>query len=77
MFYQVGKTQNKRGEVNKMVKFLFAILLILSIYIYATITPENRQNVNHTVALIPHHIGTVFNAISERAVELQDYDTEH
>jgi hypothetical protein len=60
-----------------MTKFLFAILLILGIYIYATITPASRTDVTRTVVMIPHHISTAFQVISERGTQLQvDYDTE-
>jgi hypothetical protein len=59
-----------------MAKIILIILLILSIYIYATISSSSRSDMNHTIALIPHHVGTVFNAISDRAMGLQDYHTE-
>lgn len=52
-----------------MAKFLFAILLILCIYAYATISSSSRADINHTIILIPQHIGqgieTVANKIDE------------
>ena len=57
-----------------MSKFLLAILLILSIYIYASITPSSRGDVNHAVALIPYHIGQVLESAASKIDDVQtDY----
>lgn len=60
-----------------MVKFLFAILLILGIYLYASITPSSRGDINHNVALIPQHIGQVWESVTNKVDSLQqDYHAE-
>lgn len=59
-----------------MTKLFFLILLALCTYIILTITPASRADITHTVAMIPHHVGTAFNTISEKATQLQDYHAE-
>ncbi len=55
-----------------MTKFLFAILLILSIYIYATVTSTSRADINHNVALVPHHIGQIWESAANKITDVQN-----
>ena len=50
-----------------MGKFLFVILLLLSIYIYLTVPTQSRAEINHTVVMIPDHMGTVLQNLAEKA----------
>jgi len=60
-----------------MSKIILVILLILSFYIYTSITPISRGDINHNVALIPHHIGNVIESVANRITDIQnDYHTE-
>jgi len=53
-----------------MTKFFLFMLLIFLAYIYLTIGSNSRAEINHTVAMIPDHIGTVMQNISEKADEI-------
>jgi len=54
-----------------MIKFLFAILLILSIYAYFTVSSSSRADINHTIMLIPQHIGQGIETASEKINEIR------
>ena len=60
-----------------MAKFLFAILLILTIYIYANIGTSSRADITHAVVLIPQHLGQILELATNKINEVQnDYHTE-
>lgn len=54
-----------------MVKFLFAILLILSIYIYANINTTSRSDITHAVSLIPYNLGQMLESTANKIDEVQ------
>ena len=60
-----------------MIKFLFAILLILTVYIYANINTASRADITHTVVMIPQHLGQILESATNKIDEVQnDYHTE-
>jgi hypothetical protein len=59
-----------------MAKLLFVILLILSIYIYATVPALSRNEINKTVVMIPNHISTAIHFSSEKIGEFRQNNTD-
>jgi len=60
-----------------MAKFLFAILLILTIYIYANINTASRADITHAISLIPYNMGQMLESATNKIDEVQnDYHTE-
>lgn len=49
-----------------MTKFLFAILLILTVYIYANIGTSSRADITHAVSLIPYNLGQMMESAANK-----------
>jgi len=47
-----------------MIKFLFAILLILNLYIFLTVGISSRNEIIRTVGQIPTHLGAVVEKVA-------------
>ncbi len=49
-----------------MAKFILAILLILTIYIYANIGTASRADITHAVSLIPYNMGQMLESAANK-----------
>jgi hypothetical protein len=56
-----------------MAKFLFAILLILTVYAYFTVSSSSRAEINHSIVMIPNHISQVWGTAQEKINYFRDY----
>ena len=52
--------------------FFIIILLLFSLYIYATVSASARAEINHNTVMIPKHIGDAIGSISDRFAQ-QDF----